>query len=94
MRDFGLSFVGVMRSGYTAASFKSVQQQQVRARVGAIGCMNDTPRRERREIRGNGLAHAVVSRGNIHTYCGQAVDFRVLSEFEAFRPMRYMSYSD
>jgi len=60
MRDFGLSLVGVMRSDYTAASFKSVQQQQVRARVGAIGCMNDTPMRERHEIRGSGPARATA----------------------------------
>jgi len=52
------------------------------------------PMRERREIRGSGPARARVSRGNIQTYCGQAEDFRVSSDREAYRPMRYMSYSD
>ena len=86
-------------SGYAARqrrfrSFRRLQLPQPQACACAIGCTNDMPMRERREIRGSGPARARVSRGNIHTYCGQAGDFRVSSEFEAYRPMRYMSYSD
>ena len=84
---FGLSVV-------VQSAFRRLQLPQLRACVCAIGCTNDMPMRERREIRGSGPARARVSRGNIHTYCGQAEDFRVSSEFEAYRPMRYMSYSD
>ena len=79
---------------HVAPRFRRLQLPQPQACACAIGCTNDMPMRERREIRGSGPARARVSRGNIHTYCGQAGDFRVSSEFEAYRPMRYMSYSD
>ena len=59
----------------------TVQPPRLRAVVGAIGCKSGTPTRERREIRGNGPAPTRVSLGNIHTYCGEAADFRVSSEF-------------
>ena len=95
-RAFGLSVrvQGEFKPQRFASRLRRLQLPQLQACVCAIGCTNDMPMRERREIRGSGPARARVSRGNIHTYCGQAWDFRVSSEFEAYRPMRYLSYSD
>ena len=60
MRDFGLSRTVVHSFALVKNAFTSVQQPQVRVRVDAIGCMNDMPMREKREIRGSGPARATA----------------------------------
>ena len=58
--DFGLSTPVVHSFALVKNAFTSVQQPQVRVRVSSFGCMNDMPRREKREIRGSGPARATA----------------------------------